>query len=249
MSWARLGDAVCVLLAAVAVADVVQLGLQPLPLVLAAQLLLWALLLMRHVSVLLLLLVPVVPVLLGVIAPGTNDDTVTQLFAACLFAFWAGRRGGSGVQLSAGVLVVASTLALELQQLPLDRTDISDVVYVSAPILLALAVGARLAQRDAERAELQQLQGQLDAELVEQSRQVLAAERSRIGRELHDVVAQGAGAVVAQAAAARLLVRDGRTTDAAAALVAVEDAARDALADMRRLLGLLREQPVLEEVE
>lgn len=241
MTPARVGDAVCVLLAGLAVADVVQLGLEPLPVVLAAQLLLWMLLLLRHVSVLLVLLVPVVPVLLGVVAPGTNDDTVTQAAAAYLFAYWAGRRGGPRVRVSAGVLAVVGTLVIELQQWPLDRTDVSDILYVSGPTLLALGVGARLAQRRQEQVELQRLRQRLDVELAERAQQVLAAERTRIGQELHDVVAQGAGAVVAQATAARLLVEAGRVDDAATALAGVEEVARDALADMRRLLGVLRE--------
>jgi signal transduction histidine kinase len=243
----RIGDAACVVLAAVAVADVVQLGLEPLPVVVGAQLLLWALLLLRHLSPTLLLLVPVVPVLLGVVAPGTNDDTVTQAAAAYLFAYWAGRLGGPRLQLSAGVLVLASTLAIELQQWPLDRTDVSDVVYLSAPMLLALGVGARLARRRREQAELHELRHRLDAELAEQAQRVLDEERQRIGQELHDVVAQGAGAVVAQATAARLLLESGRADDTATALSEVEDAARDALSDMRRLLGVLREDVPADE--
>lgn len=238
----RTGDLLCVLLAAAGVADVVHLGLEPLGVVVAAHLLMWALLLARHLSVRLLLLVPVVPVLLGVVAPGTNDDSIVQLFAVYLFAYWTGLLGSARLQVWAALLVVGGTLTIELQQWPLDRTDVSDVVYVSVPPLLALAVGARLARRRGEQQELHALRQRLHAELAERERQVLAGERERIGQELHDVVAQGAGAVVAQAMAARLLVERGRTDEAALALAAVEDTAHDALADMRRLLGVLREQ-------
>jgi signal transduction histidine kinase len=238
---ASAGDALCVALACAVVADVVQLGLEPRALVLAVELSLFALLLARHVATPLVLLVPVLAVLLGVVAPGTNDQTVVQAGAMHLAAYWAGRRGTFGVRVAACLLAVGSILTIELQKWPLDRTDVSDVIYLSAPSLLALALGRRLTVRSGERAELRALQAQLAVELAERTEQVLAAERERISRELHDVVAQGAGAVVAQATAARLLLeQQGRLPEARAAMVAVEDTAREALADMRRLLGVLR---------
>lgn len=239
MTPARAGDVLCLVLAGLAVADVVHLGLEPLPVVLGAQLSLWLLLLARHVFVPLVLLVPVIPPLLGVVAPGTNDDTVTQAAAACLAGYWAGRLGGPGVRRVAPPLLLLSLVVIELQG-PLNRDTVSDLVYLGGPMLLAIGVGVRLTRRDEERVQLQRLQQRLDAELAERVRQVLALERERIGFELQDVVAQGAGAVVAQATAARLLVEVGRTDEAHAALLAVEDTARDALADMRRLLQVLR---------
>lgn len=240
MRGARVGDALCVALGALAVADVVQLGLEPLPLAVAAQVLVWVLLLLRHVQIALLLAVPVVPLLLGLVAPGTNDDTVTQALAANLFAYWSGRHGGPRVRRAAACLVATSTMLIELQQWPLSRTDVSDVLYLTAPMALAFTVGTGLARRHEEQAELQLLRRRLEADLAQRAQQLLVAEQERIGQELHDVVAQGAGAVVAQATAARLLVEAGRSDDAAVALAAVEDTARDALADMRRLLGVLR---------
>ena len=236
---ARAADALCVVLAVVAVLDLAQLGLAGRPVVVATQLLMWLVLLLRHVRPRLLYAVPLLPVALGVVAPGTNDESITQLVAVLLAAFWLGRRTSRDALL-AGLLVVVGVVGIELQSLPLDRTDVSDIVYVSAPGLLAAAAGHRLAQRQHELEELQRLQARLEQQQAARAARVLAEEQARISRKLHDVVAQGAGAVVAQASAARMLLEQGRDEEARTALSSVERSAREGLADMRVLLGVLR---------
>jgi signal transduction histidine kinase len=64
-------------------------------------------------------------------------------------------------------------------------------------------------------------------------------ERARIARELHDVVAHRISSIAVQAETARLTTPD-LPTEGARQLVAIGDSARDALAEMRRLLGILR---------
>ncbi|MFI6587891.1 sensor histidine kinase [Embleya sp. NPDC050493] len=76
--------------------------------------------------------------------------------------------------------------------------------------------------------------------LAEQRAERLA-ERARIARDLHDSVGHALSAVGIQAAAAgRLLDRD--PVFAARALAAIEDTARDAVAELDHVLGLLREE-------
>jgi signal transduction histidine kinase len=64
-------------------------------------------------------------------------------------------------------------------------------------------------------------------------------ERARIARDLHDVVAHHVSAIAVQAETARLTI-DGLPDEGRAQFAAIGDTARDALGEMRRLLGVLR---------
>ena len=77
----------------------------------------------------------------------------------------------------------------------------------------------------------------------ERARAAVAEERTRIARELHDVVAHAMGVIVLQARGARhaLDAPDDAPDDALGAIDAIESTAGGALAEMRRLLGVLRE--------
>lgn len=83
------------------------------------------------------------------------------------------------------------------------------------------------------------LRAESERELL--ARQAVLDERARIARDLHDVVAHAMSVMVVQAAAAERLV-DTSPERARSALANIQTAGRDALADMRRMLGLLREQ-------
>jgi len=88
-------------------------------------------------------------------------------------------------------------------------------------------------------AELARNAEQIEAERASRVRLAVADERTRIARELHTLIAANVSAMVLQAEAAELLL-DGDSLAADAAMAAVEQTGRDALADMRRMLGVLR---------
>lgn len=105
---------------------------------------------------------------------------------------------------------------------------------------VAWALGESTRTRLALTDELRRRNAQL-AVLRERERdELVAEERRRIARELHDVVSHTVSVVVVQAAAAR---RVATTNPAAVAgsLEAIERAARDAMGELRAMLGVLRE--------
>ena len=104
----------------------------------------------------------------------------------------------------------------------------------------AWILGDNLRTRRAYVAGLEERAERLERSRVEEARAAAAQERTRIARELHDVVAHNMSVMVIQAGAARRVLR--RDPDGAAeALSSIEAVGRQALADMRRSLGVLRE--------
>ncbi len=107
-------------------------------------------------------------------------------------------------------------------------------------VLIAAWVAGRISARRYHRAELvEHRAAQVESGAADIAREAADRERTRIARELHDVVTHGMTVMVVQAQAAQTL--SGSDADAARdAMRAVEDTGRTALVEMRRLLGVIR---------
>ncbi|MEU7894727.1 histidine kinase [Nonomuraea sp. NPDC049152] len=81
-----------------------------------------------------------------------------------------------------------------------------------------------------------------ERERDQQARMAAAAERARIARELHDVVAHNVSVIIVQADGASFAI-DSDPDQARQAVHAISKTGREALAEMRRLVGVLREDP------
>jgi len=107
--------------------------------------------------------------------------------------------------------------------------------YVGVPFVAGRVVGSRVALTR----ELRDNAQRLEREQQERSRHAAAEERNRIARELHDVVAHSVSVMVIQTQAARRVAAGDREA-ARVALSSVQSCGRDALMEMRRMIGVLR---------
>jgi signal transduction histidine kinase len=82
---------------------------------------------------------------------------------------------------------------------------------------------------------------QLEQDQAEAARQAVMDERQRIARELHDIIAHSVSVMTVQAGAVRRRLTPDQTRERES-LVAVEQTGREALAEMRRLVGMLHEE-------
>ncbi|MFF5423927.1 MULTISPECIES: sensor histidine kinase [unclassified Streptomyces] len=112
-------------------------------------------------------------------------------------------------------------------------------VIMTVPFALAWVLGDSLRTRRAYFAQLEERAFRLEQEREAQAKVAVAAERARIARELHDVVAHNVSVMVVQADGAAY-VMDASPETAKQALETISTTGRQALAEMRRLLGILR---------
>lgn len=133
------------------------------------------------------------------------------------------------------------------------------VVVMTVPFVLAWVLGDSMRTRRAYFDQLEERAARLEREREAQSKVAVAAERARIARELHDVVAHNVSVMVVQADGAAY-VMDTAPDQARQALETISGTGRQALAEMRRLLGVLRTgdapetgeyvpQPDVEQIE
>jgi signal transduction histidine kinase len=102
-----------------------------------------------------------------------------------------------------------------------------------------VVIGGLYARRLGEATALERRALRLEEERERAAHAGAAEERARIARELHDVVAHGVALMVVQAEAGEVTVDDDPDR-ARASFVAIQRAGRDALVDLRQLLGVLR---------
>ncbi|GIJ59379.1 sensor histidine kinase [Virgisporangium aurantiacum] len=123
--------------------------------------------------------------------------------------------------------------------------DARPLALVLVGVTAAAAAGGAAVRRREERRRQRATERSAAATLLEYAAR---GERARIARELHDVVAHHITMIALQADAARLAT-PGMPPEGARRLTAIGDTARTALTEMRRLMGVLREDVDTEPVE
>ena len=163
----------------------------------------------------------------------------TVLLVPLYLAFWSLAAHGESRRAAAGLFAGFACMALVLGRAPAQGygETAGEVLLGGGLWLPAFA----LRRRSRRAVELEVRAARLEREREERARVAVAVERARIARELHDVVAHCVSVMTVQAGAARMLLAE-EPERARAPLRAVEETGRQALAEMRRLLGILREE-------
>jgi signal transduction histidine kinase len=157
---------------------------------------------------------------------GDLTPTLPAYAAQLIAGYQLGRNRSRRVSLPVVLPFVAYAVA---------RPDLAALLLLVA-VAAAVALGNALRERREAAARSGTHQVMADSLLEHAAR----GERARIARELHDVVAHHISLIAVQAETARLTT-PGLPPDGARRLAAIGDTARSALTEMRRLLGVLRE--------
>ncbi|GAA4517962.1 sensor histidine kinase [Actinoallomurus oryzae] len=155
---------------------------------------------------------------------------------ACLVALYSvASHRGLGTSLPVGVLALVTYLITMAAQGHTFWQAVSNAVLFTGGWWIGRSLRLRRAYLDELEARARRLERAREAD----SRAARAEERSRIARELHDVVAHHVSVMTVQAGAARrILHRDPEAVQDA--LSTIEQMGRTALGEMRRLVGVLR---------
>jgi signal transduction histidine kinase len=183
---------------------------------------------------------------------GTERQVV--LITAIMAFYTLGRRVERERALLAGAVgVLLGIVLIAADKGPISASGIIFLAVVSvAPFAAGMAVRIREleSEQHADRAE------RLEHEQGERERAAVAEERARIARELHDMIGHAVSVITVQAGAARLMI-DNDPEKARGPLQAIEDTGHETLAEMRRLIGILRDmgepglapQPGLDQLD
>ena len=185
----------------------------------------------------------------GIAVSGSGGDfaVIVAIYTVGTHRTW--RRTAAAILISA---CVAAATVVERSGFGGWPDALLQVIAVSVGYSIFAAVGLYLGRRRAyvrtlvERTEnLEQERELLERERDLMTQRAVAVERARIARELHDVVAHHVSVMVIQAGAAQASMPPG--ADAAGqAIEAIRETGREAMAEMRRLLGLLRSEEAPE---
>ncbi|HMI21911.1 MAG TPA: histidine kinase [Gaiellaceae bacterium] len=114
-----------------------------------------------------------------------------------------------------------------------------DFFFISLLFTIVWLAGNALGAKLTQYRQAEERAARLEREREERARTAVAEERARIARELHDVVGHSVSVMTVQASGVRRLLRPEQEREREALLI-VEQTGREALAEMRRLVDVLR---------
>jgi signal transduction histidine kinase len=167
-----------------------------------------------------------------------TENLVSPFFVALFLIYGIGRHlEGRAVWIVTACAAVLITVFTAVEQT--EDTVGNYVLSIGALVVAPVVIGRVIRNRAHLNQALREKAERLEHERADRAAAAALEERTRIAGELHDVVAHALSAMVVQASGARRLAeRD--PARAAAAFQAVETSGREALSEIRRLLGVLR---------
>ncbi|MGH3362716.1 MAG: sensor histidine kinase, partial [Nocardioides sp.] len=180
-----------------------------------------------------------VTVVVAQLVLGVNGGELSVVLAMLVMAFTVGAETeGRASWVGLAALAVPFFVGLTLGQGRLIPGDFAaGLVLIIGPWL----AGRTLRARAIELGEALSREARFEQEKRHEAEAATARERTRLARELHDVVSHSISVIAIQTQAVRRRLGPDHAREAAD-LAAVESAARDAMAEMRRLFGVLREE-------
>ena len=174
------------------------------------------------------------------VAPGFDNDSAALVITFGVSLYSLGRYAVGLEQWLGVVALVAVMVSFVLSEADATAVDSGDVGFVLLFAGAPWGAGVMIRLRLERERLLRERNAALQRDQEAQARAAVAAERARIARELHDVVAHAISVTVMQARGGRaMLGRD--ETEVRRALDAIEQTNTAALSDMRRLLAVLRD--------
>ena len=180
-----------------------------------------------------------VPMVLQAFLDGFLTKNTNAPFVAVLLLLWSIGRYADARQLriALAVLIPSLLVTLTVEAAP---EGVEDLFWVTLLFGLPVLAGRALRSRILLQAELREKAEQAERERAASAYRAVEDERVRIAAELQELVANGLSAMVIQAEAVPRALATGDSERAGAALAAVETTGREALTEMRTLLGVLR---------
>ncbi len=167
---------------------------------------------------------------------GADADALFAIYSAAANV-GARRKMWTHVAVATSLITTLAVIALSFDEEGPPGLAIVGIVGLHGT---AAILGEVVYQRRQRIADLEHRARLAEQEVEIRARQAVLDERTRIAREMHDVVAHGMSVIAVQAAAAREIVRTNpdKTMEV---LATIEAVGRDSLTEMRRMLGVLRD--------
>jgi signal transduction histidine kinase len=193
-------------------------------------------------------------VLTTFVDPRVTPYAFVTFLAGCAAVFLVGLLGDRSLAV-AGLALALGVEALVAYKDP--KGNLGAFIPTSIVLAILWTIAFALGRKFQEADEAKNRASRAEREREERARSAVTEERARIARELHDVVGHSVSVMTVQASAVRRLLRPEQQRERESLLI-VEQTGREALAEMRRMVGVLRRpeeapalapQPSLEHLD